>query len=57
MYQIIFVCRTCEDKNKHHLGIEGFELLQTKFESLTEIVNDHVIRGHNVYTEIRSEDD
>lgn len=33
---ITFVCRTCEDLNKQNLGVSGFEVLQTEFDSLTE---------------------
>lgn len=35
--QVVFRCRTCDDRNRAELGLPGFEPLQTQFESLTDV--------------------
>lgn len=35
MKEIIIRCRSCEDINKAKLGMPGFEVKETEFESLT----------------------
>ena len=46
--QVIFICTTCEDINKSKLGMSNFELLETRYESLTG-ASDHLIKTYGTH--------
>ena len=44
MKQIIFICRTCQYKNRLETGDHGYEQRQVRFESVTDAYN-HLIES------------
>ena len=55
--RVVFICMTCQDRNKQLLGTEGFQPLQTNFDSLTEAMA-HTLPNlmHHIEVEVITED-
>lgn len=48
MYKIIYICRTCENLNKHHRGKDGFVEQQTDFEEFSAAWNHMDENKHGI---------
>lgn len=46
MKQVFFKCTSCEDRNSSMLGMDGYIIQQTEFESFTDAWN-HMMANHN----------
>ena len=55
--KVVFVCLTCQEINKQHLGTEGFEVRETELDSFTA-ASEHLIDNahrHYIVVEIRED--
>jgi len=49
--EITYECWTCQHRNRQNLGMPGFELIQTEFDSLSDAINHW---NHNKDCDIRT---